>query len=255
VDTAIDTEEEPRPFEPWRYAKTARAKTLVREIVEHYRAQEKLRGWRRRARKQADQKTFEAAIEALACDLIHLHLSKSPDHLTITRSKGDLASGPRRYRAPPLTEQLPTVLDRMHELGYLVQHKGDRSGHAHVFTNEFGETRPRRATTIAVDHALAQRIWQHGITFGDLAINTSAETIILKRAREDRWDTADRIDYRETPETRRYREELAEYNNLLAAADLHLVDLPHVDTSDRHLRRIFTRSSFKSGGRPLAAFG
>lgn len=244
-----------RPFEPWRYAKTDRAKALVRDLI--VQLEETAKGKRQRKRKPREQATFEATVEALACDLAHLHLSASldgPQRLTTTRSKRFLGSVPRRYRAPALTEQLLKILDRMHELAHHVQRKGDRSSYARVFTEELGERRARRATTIAVGPVLAWRMAHHGVTFEDLGVSTAGETIILKRGREDYWDAASPIDYAETSITRRYREELGQVNAAIATADLAVLGLPQVDASDRHMRRVFTYGSFSSGGRLAGGF-
>jgi hypothetical protein len=243
---------EVRAFEPWRCAKTERARALVREIARHLEGEEEHRGWRRRARRPEDQKAFEATVESLVCDLAHLRLSSAPDaptRLAITRDKAFLSSGPRRYRAPPFSKPLLDILDRMHTLEHLVQRIGDRSCHAHVYTEEFGQTRPRQATTIEPGPVLLWRVAHHGVTFEDLGVDPGGEVIILRRAREDRWDIASPIDYAETRETRRYREELRRLNAWYAAADIEVLGLPHLDAGDRHLRRVFTYGSFRSGGR------
>jgi hypothetical protein len=252
-----NNEVEVRPFEPWRCARTERARALVQEVARHLEAEEDHRGWRHRARKPEDQRTFEEIIEALVCDLVHLHLSRAPDapsRLTITRSKRLLASGPPRYRAPVFSEQLLAILDHLHILGHLVQRIGDRSCHAHVFTEEFGETRPRQATTIEPGPVLLGRVVHHGVTFEDFGIDPRGEVVILRRARTDRWDTASPIDYEETPQTKRYRQEMKQLNAGNATADIVVLDLPHIDASDRHLRRGFTYGSFTSGGRLAGGF-
>jgi hypothetical protein len=255
-----DAEVEVRRFEPWRYAKTERARALVREIIGLLDAEKQARRDRTkptRAQKPIERVAREAAVEALACDLAHLRLSAAPDapeRLTVPLSNGVLAGGPPRYRAPALTKQLRGILNQMHALGILVLRIGDRSCHAHVYTDEPGRMRPRKMTTVEVGPALAERIKRHGLVFGDLGLDAEGEVIILKRAKEDRWDTADWINYEETPETRRDREELRRHNAWLASAHIEVLDLPHIDASDRHLRRVFTRASFCSGGRLAGGF-
>ena len=66
-----------RPFNPWRVPKTAAAKALVGDVinqVQHYETHRKLR---QRKRKVADQVTFEAAVGALVCDLVHRRLRRA----------------------------------------------------------------------------------------------------------------------------------------------------------------------------------
>jgi hypothetical protein len=61
--------------------------------------------------------------------------------IAISRSKRQLATGPRRYRAPALNEQLLTILDRMHELSPKRGHQP--SGDALQRSQKASEKRPQ----------------------------------------------------------------------------------------------------------------
>jgi hypothetical protein len=85
------------------------------------------------------------------------------------------------------------------------------------------------------------------------------EVIELRDRGEGFWDNSERLDYPDTPETIRYREEVTAINQWLANADLAFHDpdpwrYPEVDTSDRALRRIFARGRFDQGGRLYGGF-
>jgi hypothetical protein len=155
--------------------------------------------------------------------------------------------------------QLPKVIDLLHAAGFLEQVKGDRSRYAYMFTEEFGERRQRRRTTIAPGVQLVTAIEQRRITFDDLGRHDGGEVVILKEERQDYWHTPGGLDYAETAETEHLRSEVKQINRWLAAADLTLAErypgeLRHIDISDRRLRRIFTGGSFKSGGRLAGGF-
>jgi hypothetical protein len=258
----VATDNSVRTFEPWRCAKAARARLFVDEVIVAVVTHERANGLRQRARKAKDLATFTATIEAVVCDLAHLHLSTSPNApacITVARRKADLEGAPLRYRAPGLNGQLPQVLDLLEGAGFIVQQLGDRSRFALVFTDEFGEMRQRRRTTIAPSPRLKAAIGQHGLTFADLGRHQGGEVVILKEERFDYWHTPGGLDYVENSKTERLRSEVEQINAWLLGADLTLNEryageLRYIDLSDRRLRRIFTGGSFKSGGRLSGGF-
>lgn len=258
----VATDNSVRSFEPWRYARGARARSLVDEVIAAVVAHERANGLRQRARKAKDLATFTATIEAAVCDLAHLHLSATPDApicITIARRKGDLEGTPLRYRAPGLNGQLPQVLDLLEGAGLIAQQLGDRSRYALVFTDGSGEMRERRRTTIAPSPRLKVAIGQHGLTYADLGRHEGGEVIVLKEERVDYWHTPGGLDYVDNSETKRLRSEVEQINAWLAGADLALIErypgeLRQIDLSDRRLRRVFTAGSFESGGRLAGGF-
>jgi hypothetical protein len=241
-----------RAFQPWRVANSAKARNLVAEVTEELLAAELRDGTRQRARRPKDRVAFEATVGAIIADLVHLALSAAPhapSRLTITRSRAILGRFSPRYRAPAFNAQLPAVLDALVALGYVGQSLGDRSGFAQVFTHKPNEKRTRQRTTVWPGPRLPREIERLGITFGDLQ-HAGGQTIILKAEAADYWSPALPTHYEETDETRRHRADMDRLNKWLARADLQLPGGPsQIDISDRYLRRIFTRGSFKRGGR------
>ncbi len=246
----LEDEEPPRDrrFCPYRYPKTDPAKAVVADVLNQLQNYEQYFGLRKRARKQVDQEIFETTVAAIVCDLVHHHLSDVDGSVTITRSNSVLGRK-NRYRPIAYGKTLPHILDRLasFEMSFveqLVGHEGD--------DNYLG-----RQTTICAGPRLITRIEDHEVELSDLGEADGEEVIILKRAKKDRWDDGGVPEYRDTPTTRSYREQLHSINSWLRDAiidfDPDIMDRP-VDDGDRRLRRIFTRSSFKSGGRLFGGF-
>lgn len=250
-----------RHFNPYRTAKSSKARQLVMYALRELLAAEADSGTRRRSRKRRDQETLEATLAAVLLDLVHLALSAAPhapSRLTITRSHCVLGRFSSRYRAAAFNKKLPELLDQLETLGVIRQLKGDRSGFSQVFTDKQDEKRARQRTTIWPGPRLLRDIERFGITFADLQ-EAGGEVLILKGARTDYWSPALPTHYDETDDTRRLRRDVDRINRWLAGADITLSEkvpgeLAHVDTSDRYLRRQFTRRSFQSGGRLAGGF-
>lgn len=109
-----------RAFNPWRYAASATAKAIIAEAVHMVEGYEDHRAPRTRKRKADDQRTFEATIEAVLCDLTNHELVGFPKGIHITRSKQVLSVG-NRHKAPALNSKLPDLLDKLAtpELDYI----------------------------------------------------------------------------------------------------------------------------------------
>ena len=83
------------------------------------------------------------------------------------------------------------------------------------------------------------------------------EIIILKWCKRGYGDKGGRIEYKDTPTTNRFRDELRSINAWLAMADIHFdataYALP-VNVQARQLRRNFTLGRFDRGGRLFGGF-
>jgi hypothetical protein len=119
-----------------------------------------------------------------------------------------------------------------------------------------------RSTVIRPGPRLLDRIEEHDLQLVDLGEHPHGETIILKRTkdRDDYWDEGGLEEYDDDAVTERYRSEIADINDWLAAADLRFnpagIPWPHTsfDIAARRLRRIFTQGRFTSGGRLFGGF-
>ena len=243
-DAEAPDEPEPDPwFNPYRFPGSEQAWSVVQEVLDDLTAHES----RQRARKTKDRYWLQDVLPALVTDLTYHYLSGSPGSgLVVPRAKRDLGKT-SRYYPPFFTRSFPGLLDALETLSYLKQQKGTYSGMPAL----------SRRTTIKAGSALIALVEKHQITFDDLALSDHEEVIILKRAKRDHLDEGERIEYDDTPTTRRYRAELRAINSWLAKADIGFDPAAHklpVDLRARRLFRYFANADFKSGGRLFRGF-
>ncbi|MGE0627896.1 MAG: hypothetical protein AB7O43_08730 [Hyphomicrobiaceae bacterium] len=151
-----------------------------------------------------------------------------------------------------MSKQLPAILDGLAAAGFIEQRIGDASKFPLVFTEEFGERRERRPTTITPGPALLEELPHLAFTdFGECA---KRELIVLRGPHLDHWTRGKLIDYADTPITEGWRRDLVVINAWLRGLDIVLVDAPHIDTGERRLHRVFSRGRFDSGGRLAGGF-
>jgi hypothetical protein len=238
-----------RFFNPWRVPRTGPAKRLVETIITSVETYEQIKGLRQRKRKPDVQKTFEATITAVICDLMHYALTKNERPLVIPRSNRVLGKR-ERNKALAFNQQLPKLVDTLgtDEVGWLIQEKGERREFTH-----------NQRTTIRPSPRLIQLMEKRGINLADIGRTRGEEVIILKAGKKDYWDKGRRISFDDTPTTHHLREQMLTINAWLADARIEfdetvLVKDRIIDTNQRHLRRCFTRGSFESGGRLYGGF-
>lgn len=243
-------------FDPFRAPHSEKTHEVVKEIVRRVEAYERYYRLRKRKRRPADQKTLEETVAAICANLIHQHLIEPGRWIAISLSNQVLGRK-SRYRAPAVNKTLPAVLDILAapEMGFVEMSKGEPSV---FFEDEEGVHRLRgKLTTIRAGKALVRRIEDRGLAFGDLGRSESEEVIILKASKNGHRDKGEWIDYEDTPETMRFREEVREVNRWLADADIILEqdpDEPVVDVYQRRLVRVFNNASFRQGGRLFGGF-
>ncbi|NKN13969.1 hypothetical protein [Rhizobium laguerreae] len=237
------------PFSPWRFAKSEASKAVVKEALKDVQRYEEHHGLRKRIRRPHDRETFELTVEAILCDLMHHTLRQRPNAIYVTRSNAVLRRR-NRYRPRVYGKTFPDVLDKLATpvLGWIVQEVGDGDGRQGA-----------RRTVIRPGKRLLERMADQGVTFWDLGFACLAEPIILKSEKVGFWDEAQLIDYSDTEETGRFRREMRDINDWLRTADLDYGTFrgdigPIPDTSERALRRIFTRGDFNCGGRLFGGF-
>ena len=250
ADPTSDEESRDRRFNPWRFPKTDNAKQIVADVIQQLQGYEIHFNRRKRKRKTADQVIFETSVSAIICDLIHHNLSQSAGGVAITRSHRILGRK-SRYRPPAYNKKLPDLLDAMSskEMAYVEQEIG--------YETSFGQS---KQTTVRAGKRLVSRIAELNLIFDDLGVSKKQEVITLKSVKDDIWDNSKVVEYKDTADTDRYRDELHQINEWLCAAQIDYDDNqsdpdgPILDVNDRRLRRIFTRGRFDCGGRLFDGF-
>jgi hypothetical protein len=235
-------------FEPFRVPASDRMQKVVNDVlIQSGNAETHLR-LRKRKRRAADARVHARRVSALITEATYRHL-EGRDGVAVPRDRTALSrdSG-TRYRSDVMGPTLPEVIDLLSrpELKFLEQVKGHRS--------PFG---PGEMTIIRPGARLLTRIRDHGITLHDATIE-GQEIVVLKDVKPARGVAA-YCDYADTEHTERLRAEVCRINAYLRAADIEYVqDLSTagfvVDDHNRYMRRVFTRSSFESGGRLFGGF-
>lgn len=238
-----------RPFNGFRIAKSVSAMALIDDVRNQVQNYEMFMV-RTRARRAKDQINFARQIESIICDLIHRKITKPGAWVAITFSKVFLGQKDR-YRAKVLSQTLPSIVQHMAtpELEFVEIIKGAR--------NPFDPSLSRQ-TVIRAGKRLRDRIEEYGLTLADLGLDKTQELIILKDTKEDLWDNGKWLQYQDTSQTIRSRQELTHINDWLEQADLEFIPYgatsAKFDTSDRRLRRYFNNNSFEHGGRLFGGF-
>ena len=205
---------------------------------------------RKRALKSKDRHTFYSVLIPLTANLIQHYLNGSPGQgIPVPRSKRDEALGgkPNRYQPFSFPRSFPKMLDALCELGFAEQTIGKFSGWP-------GQS---RRTTVRAGPKLIELIKQQHITLDDLSGSDAEEVIILSRPKRGHWDEGERVDYRDTETTHRFRSEVRALNAWLAKADITFDAAAHerpVNVRARRLRRHFTLRRFDRGGRLFGGF-
>lgn len=247
LEPASRPKERDRWFDPYTVPKGENAKAVVACAVADIEAFEHRHGERKRARKARDQSIFETTVSLVLANVMRQHLVDPDRPIAISRSHRDLGVAQvSRYKAAGLSRKLTDILDVLAdpELDYLTQVKGVRE--------VVGEV---RSTTIKAVGRLISLIESYAVTPEDFGVDLQQEVIILKRGKEDFWEGGKRIEYEDTQETVRLREQMYAINCWLADAEIYCMSaVPGIDDTDRLLKRIFNAGRFDRGGRLFGGF-
>ena len=114
-----------RAFNPFLCAATDNLKALITEVQVQMSEYEFFHQTRKRARRPADQVTYERIVEAILCDLCGVELEPNNDSIHLPLSKKTLGAK-SRYKGTALGKTLPAILDVMSapEMDFVVLEKG-----------------------------------------------------------------------------------------------------------------------------------
>ncbi len=234
-------------FDPQLRAKSEELRILVNQLASTLLKHETASGLRKRARKDADRKSFCVAIEALACNLILLKATGNDAKLAVPRSHSFLWQGSASAN-PVYGQHFLTAIGLMASLGLIAEaRRGYRISAKSRMPSLIGPT-----DDLAQHLPLTPPDWRGVQQIDDPVL------IILKEGKDEDGHAA-AIAFFETAQTRKFANQVQRINKLLREADIQITgqdtglclgkDGHIVAPYRRSLRRIFNNGTWQHGGR------
>ena len=242
-----------RAFNPFLCAKTDKLKKLITEVQTQLEGYEAYYTTRKRARRPADQTTYDRTVEAILCDLCAVENEPTSDSIHLPLSNKVLRSK-SRYKATALGKTLPDVLKVMSapEMDFVVVEKGHST--FKIVDDDLNVAfAGGQQTILRAGPKLLSRIERFGITRDDLGHAPEEEVLVLRAPKRHSNSIADYQEYEDDKATIALRQQMTDINAWLDTADI-TCSLPQVEPSQRRLRRIFNNSDFAQGGRLYGGF-
>ncbi|MDC0013123.1 hypothetical protein OAE29_07810 [Octadecabacter sp.] len=242
-----------RAFNPFLCARTDNLKALIAEVQVQMSGYEFFHQTRKRARRPADQVTYERIVEAILCDLCGVKLEPNNDSIHLPLSKKTLGAK-SRYKGTALGKTLPAILDVMSapEMDFVVLEKGHST--FKIVDDDLNVAfAGGQQTIVQPGPKLLSRIERFSITRDDLGHAPEEEVIILRAPKHHSNSMAEYEEYEDDQTTLALRDQMIAINAWLSTADI-TCSHPQVDPAHRRLRRIFNNSNFAQGGRLFGGF-
>ena len=242
-----------RAFNPFLCARTDKLMALITEVQVQMSGYEAFHKTRKRARRPADQVTYDRTVEAILCDLCAVELGPDNDSIHLPLSNKILRSR-SRYKGTALGKTLPAILDVMSapEMDFVVVEKGHSSF-------KIVDDEPNVAfaggqqTIVQPGPKLLSRIERFGITRDDIGPAPEEEVLVLRAPKHHSNSIAKYQEYEDDETTFVLRQQMTDINAWLSTADI-TCSHPQMDPKHRRLRRIFNNSDFAQGGRLYGGF-
>ena len=242
-----------RAFNPFLCAKTDKLMTLIAEVQTQMSGYEAYYGTRKRARRPADQVTYDRTVEAILCDLCAVELGSENDSIHLPLSNKVLRSK-SRYKGTALGKTLPDILKVMSapEMSFVSVEKGHSTFKIvdHDLNVAFAGG---QQTILKAGPKLLSRIERFDITRDDMGHAPEEEVLVLRAPKYHSNSIADYQEYEDDKATIALRQQMTDINAWLDTADI-TCSHPRVDPAHRRLRRIFNNSDFGQGGRLYGGF-
>ena len=242
-----------RAFNPFLCAKTDKLMTLIAEVQTQMSGYEAYYGTRKRARRPADQVTYDRTVEAILCDLCAVELASENDSIHLPLSNKVLRSK-SRYKGTALGKTLPDILKVMSapEMSFVVVEKGHST--FKIVDDELNVAfAGGQQTILKAGPKLLSRIERFDITRDDMGHAPEEEVLVLRAPKRHSNSIAEYQEYEDDEATLALRQQMTDINDWLDTADI-TCSLPQVDPAHRRLRRIFNNSDFAQGGRLYGGF-
>jgi hypothetical protein len=208
---------------------------------------------RKRARRPADQVTYERTVEAILCDLCAVELGHNNDSIHLPLSNKVLRSK-SRYKGTALGKTLPDILKVMSapEMDFVVVEKGHST--FKIVDDDLNVAfAGGQQTILRAGPKLLSRIDGFDITRGDMGQAPEDEVLILRAPKRHSNSIAAYQEYDDDKTTLSLRQQMNDINAWLDTADISCSH-SQVDPTQRRLRRIFNNSDFAQGGRLYGGF-
>ena len=243
-----------RAFNPFLRAKADNLLQLIAEVQTQLEGYEAFHQTRKRARRPADQVTFERTVEAILCDLCAVVLEPADhDSVHLPLSNKTLRTK-SRYKGTALGKTLPDILKIMAapEMDFVMLEKGHST--FKIVDDELNVAfAGGRQTIVKPGPKLLSRIERFGITRDDLGPAPEEEVIILRAPKLHPNSMAEYKEYKDDEATLALRQQMTDINAWLEGADI-TCRLSQVNPAQRRLRRIFNNADFAQGGRLYGGF-
>jgi len=242
-----------RAFNPFLCARTDKLMALIAEVQVQMSGYEAYHETRKRARRPADQVTYDRTVEAILCDLCAVELGPDNDSIHLPLSNKVLRSK-SRYKGTALGKTLPDILKVMSapEMSFVVVEKGHST--FKIVDDELNVAfAGGRQTILKAGPKLLSRIERFGITRTDVGHAPEEEVLVLRAPKRHSNSIAAYQEYEDDETTLALRQQMTDLNAWLSTADI-TCSLPQVDPAQRRLRRIFNNSNFAQGGRLYGGF-
>ena len=242
-----------RAFNPFLCAKSDKLLALIAEVQTQMSGYEAYYGTRKRARRPADQVTYDRTVEAILCDLCAVELASENDSIHLPLSNKVLRSK-SRYKGTALGKTLPDILKVMSapEMSFVFVEKGHSTFKIVDHDLNVAFTGGQQ-TILKAGPKLLSRIERFDITRDDMGQALEEEVLILRAPKRHSNSIAEYQEYEDDEATLALRQQMTSINDWLDTADI-TCSHPQVDPAHRRLRRIFNNSNFAQGGRLYGGF-
>jgi hypothetical protein len=242
-----------RAFNPFLCARTDNLMALITEVQVQMSGYEAYYETRKRARRPADQVTYDRTVEAILCDLCAVELGPDNDSIHLPLSNKVLRSK-SRYKGTALGKTLPDILKVMSapEMDFVVVEKGHST--FKIVDDDLNVAfAGGQQSILKAGPKLLSRIERFGITRADIGPAPEEEVLVLRAPKRHSNTIAEYQEYEDDEATLTLRQQMTDINAWLSTADI-TCNLPQVDPAHRRLRRIFNNSDFGQGGRLYGGF-
>lgn len=210
-----------RAFNPFLRAKADNLLQLIAEVQTQLEGYEAFHQTRKRARRPADQVTFERTVEAILCDLCAVVLEPADhDSVHLPLSNKTLRTK-SRYKGTALGKTLPDILKIMAapEMDFVDVERGHST-----FKSVDEELKLAFAggqqTIVKPGPKLLSRIERFGITRDDIGPAPEEEVIILRAPKHHPNSVAEYEEYEDDEDTLALRDQMIAINAWLEGADI-----------------------------------